>query len=86
MSYDGSKVLFHGGMYPPESRTHEARIAHVYHLFEMRADGTEIRQITDRPDDDFDACYLPDGGILFGSGRCRRFVPVTACARPTSPL
>lgn len=75
VSYDGGKVLFAWRHVPPEARTHEARVACVYHLFEMCSDGSGIRQITDGPDDDFDGCYLPDGGILFGSGRCRRFIP-----------
>ena len=75
VSYDGGKVLFAWRHVPPEAKTHEARIKCVYHLFEMNADGSGVRQITDGPDDDFDGCYLPDGRILFGSGRCRRFIP-----------
>ena len=74
-SYDGTKLLFAWRHVPESATNHAERIRHVYHLFEMNADGSGVRQITDGPDDDFDPCYLPDGGILFGSGRCRRFIP-----------
>ena len=41
-----------------------------WHLFEMHTDGTGLRQVTpeDPPDVDYyDACYLPDGDLLFCS-------------------
>jgi len=41
-----------------------------WHLFEMHTDGTGLRQVTreDQPDVDYyDACYLPDGDLLFCS-------------------
>lgn len=72
VSYDGRKLLFawrkSGG---------------VYHLYEMNADGSGIVQLTDGADDDFDPVYLPDGGIVFSSARCRRFVP---CNRVRTPI
>ena len=74
-SYDGRKLLFAWRHVPEAVTNHLERIKHVYHLFEMNADGSDVRQITVGPDDDFDPCYLPDGGILFGCGRCRRFIP-----------
>ncbi|HNT88036.1 MAG TPA: hypothetical protein PKL84_09240, partial [Candidatus Hydrogenedentes bacterium] len=33
-----------------------------FHIFAMDADGGNLRQLTDGPDDDFDPCPLPDGG------------------------
>lgn len=33
-----------------------------------------IRQITEGPYDDFEGAYLPDGGIVFVSSRCHRWV------------
>ncbi|MBM4080991.1 MAG: hypothetical protein FJ278_14900, partial [Planctomycetes bacterium] len=48
----------------------------VYHIFQVNADGTDLRQLTDGPWNDFDPCFLPDGRIAFiserrgGYGRC----------------
>jgi len=43
-----------------------------WQVFEIRADGTGIRQITGEQSDvdSYDACYLPDGKILFTSTAC----------------
>ena len=40
-----------------------------WQVFEIRADGTGLRQLTgEQPDvDSYDACYLPDGRIIFTS-------------------
>lgn len=44
------------------------------HLFEARADGTGLHQLTTDPGvSDFDAAYLPDGGIVFSSTREPKF-------------
>ena len=62
--YDGRKILFScrkGGEHP-------------YHLYEIQCDGTGLVQLTDGPDDDIEPTYCPDGSIVFGSSRCRRFV------------
>jgi hypothetical protein len=64
LHYDGRKVLFayrKGGEHP-------------FHLYEISVDGTGMRQLTDGPDDDIEPTYAPDGGIIFCSSRCRRFV------------
>ncbi len=45
-----------------------------YHLHDCRLDGTDLRQLTDGPWDDFEPCHLPDGGIAFVSSRCNRWV------------
>jgi len=63
--YDGRKILFayrRGG-------------EHAHHLCEIGIDGKGLRQLTDGPDDDIEPTYLPDGGIMFCSARCRRYVP-----------
>lgn len=62
--YDGDRILF---AYRPGG-------THQYHLWEIRADGSGLRQLTDGPDDDFEPTYLPDGDIAFVSSRCHRFV------------
>lgn len=58
-----------------------------WQIFEVRADGTGLRQVTpgDEPDvDNYDPCYLPDGGIVFASTAFFTAVPCvngsTRCA------
>jgi len=63
--YDGKKILF----------SYRKGGQPFYHLYEIDADGTGLRQITDGPYDDFEPAYLPDGGIVFCSSRCKRWVP-----------
>jgi cytochrome c553 len=43
-------------------------------LFEINADGSGLRQLTDGPWDDIEPTYLPDGHIAFVSSRCKRWV------------
>jgi hypothetical protein len=62
--YDGQKILF----------SYRKGGTATYHLYEIDIDGSDLRQLTDGPDDDIEPTYLPDGGIMFGSSRCRRFV------------
>jgi hypothetical protein len=64
VSYDGKTVLF---SYRPGGSRH-------YHLYEIGADGTALRQLTRGDWDDIEPIYLPDGDIVFGSSRCNRFV------------
>lgn len=45
-----------------------------FHLHEIRSDGTGLRQITDGDYDDIEPAWLPDGGLIFCSSRCKRFV------------
>jgi formylglycine-generating enzyme required for sulfatase activity len=46
-------------------------------VFELRADGSGLRQVSQMPDDvdSFDACYLPNGRIIFGSTAAYQSVP-----------
>jgi len=49
-----------------------------WQIWEIKADGTGLRQVSlaDCPDvDNYDACYLPDGRIIFASTRCFAGVP-----------
>ncbi len=62
--YDGKKILF----------SYRKGTSATYHLYEINIDGTELTQLTDGPDDDIEPTYLPNGDIMFGSSRCRRFV------------
>ncbi|MCP4642294.1 MAG: hypothetical protein GY851_17750, partial [bacterium] len=40
-----------------------------YHIFKVNADGTGLTQLTDGSSNDFDPCFLPNGRIVFISGR-----------------
>ncbi len=66
--YDGGKILF----------AYRKGGTHHYHLCEINVDGSGFRQLTFGDCDDVDPAYLPDGGIVFTSSRCNRFV---ACNR-----
>jgi hypothetical protein len=72
VSWDGDKVLF---CFQPHNEK-------SYHLYEIMADGTGLRQLTFGPYDDLDPIYLPDGKhILFSSTRGHTYV---RCMPPTS--
>ncbi len=62
--YDGDRLLF---SYRRGGTEH-------YNLYEMNADGTGLRQVTNGPYDDIEPTYLPDGDIMFCSSRCKRWV------------
>ena len=50
-----------------------------WQIFEIKADGTGLRQVTpgDQPDvDSYDACYLPDGRVVFSSSA---YMAAVAC-------
>jgi hypothetical protein len=76
LSYDGKKVLFAwckfyrhvSGM---RNKVDKEKLPEdsFYHLFEMNIDGSDLRQLTHGYYDDFDARYLPSGGIMFLSTR-----------------
>ncbi|MCP5520410.1 MAG: PD40 domain-containing protein [Verrucomicrobiales bacterium] len=63
--YDGRRILF---SYRPGGSPY-------HHLYEIDADGDNLRRLTDGPFDDLEPTFLPDGGIGFCSSRCNRFVP-----------
>lgn len=63
--YDGEKILF----------SYRRGGTDYFHLYEINADGSELKQLTDGPFDDIEPTYLPDGGIIFCSSRARRWVP-----------
>jgi len=62
--YDAEKILFSWRKAGSET----------FHLHEINVDGTGLRQLTDGIYDDIEPTYLPDGDIMFVSGRCRRWV------------
>ncbi|MCB1126028.1 MAG: hypothetical protein KDM81_06005, partial [Verrucomicrobiae bacterium] len=68
LHWDGDRMLFSKPV-----RTNHSR----YEIFEIKADGTGLRQVSrSEPDvDNYDACYLPDGRIIYDSTACFQGVP-----------
>ncbi len=63
LSYDGREILFSWRRAQREG----------YHIFTIHTDGTQLHQLTAGPQHDYNACWLPDGGIAFLSTRSLRF-------------
>ena len=63
LSYDGKTALFSW-----RQRENEG-----YHLWAIGVDGSGLRQLTRGPWHDYNACWLPDGGIAFLSTRSPQF-------------
>jgi hypothetical protein len=64
-SYDATKILF--SWRPAGDRN--------YHLYEIDANGENLRQLTNTDFDDVEPIYLPNGDIVFSSTRSGRGVP-----------
>jgi len=70
VTYDGKKVLFsYCRAETPPADTRQGHHGRYYHLYEIAADGSGLRQITDGPFDEFTPRLLPDDRILFMSTR-----------------
>ncbi|MBD3176678.1 MAG: hypothetical protein GF320_15970 [Armatimonadia bacterium] len=76
LSYDGERVLFAYCRYYPGVAENRDKVDKMsipedafYQLYEMRIDGSEVRQLTSGRYDDFDGRYLPTGDIVFLSTR-----------------
>lgn len=63
VSFDGAEILFSWRRTQGEG----------YQVFVINADGSNLRQLTDGPHHNYNACWLPDGGIAFLSTRSARF-------------
>lgn len=63
LSYDGKTALFSW-----RRRSNEG-----YHLWTVNVDGTQLTQVTDGEWHDYNACWLPDGGIACLSTRVPQF-------------
>jgi hypothetical protein len=64
VSFDGQRALF----------CYKAHDEQSFHLYEIRLDGTDLRQLTRGDYDDIDPIYLPDGHILFTTTRGNTYV------------
>ncbi len=79
LSYDGKKVVFAWVEPGPIHESHAKEFS--MHLFSIDTDGTNLRQLTDGPHDDFDPLWLPgDDRIVFvserrgGYARCNTYI------------
>jgi hypothetical protein len=64
LHYSGRKILF----------SYRKGGQPFYHLYEIDVDGTNLRQLTSGEFNDIEPTYVPDGGIVFCSSRCNRYV------------
>jgi hypothetical protein len=96
VSWDGRRVLFAYCRTDPDAVDWRTNESQFYHLFEIAADGSDLRQLTDGPYDDFSPRYLPNGKILFvstrrggfhrcGRGPCPVYTMATANADGSNP-
>ena len=83
VSFDGNRVLFSYCPVDKDYRSRPREFNRFYHIYEMNADGSEIRQLTEGPFDDFAARYLPNGKIIFTSTRRGGF---HRCGRGPCPV
>ena len=70
LTHDGTRVLvsFCAVDAPPQD-TFKGQHGYYYHLYDMAADGTGVRELTDGAFDDFASKELPNGQIVFISTR-----------------
>ncbi|MBI5684968.1 MAG: PD40 domain-containing protein [Verrucomicrobia bacterium] len=71
VSFDGKRIVF---CFKPHNEK-------SFHLYEINADGTGLRQLTDGEFDDLDPIYTPDGRIVFSTTRGHTYV---RCMPPTN--
>lgn len=76
LRYDGTRIVFSyvrcSKKYDPRELANDVDDG-FYHIWEVHADGTGLRQLTRGPYDDLMPTYLPDGGIAFCSTRRRGY-------------
>jgi len=91
LSYDGKRILFsycryHPGVRENTDKTRKKDLPEdaFYHVFEMNADGTHVRQLTRGHYDDFSARFLPDGQVVFLSTRRGTFLQKGNCVDATT--
>jgi len=78
LHYDADRLLF-------SSLNDES----LWQIFEISIDGTDLRQVTRGPiaeTDNYDACYLPDGRIVFDSAAVCQGIPCVGGADAVANL
>ncbi len=96
VSFDGRRVLFAYCQADSAPANRETHLDRFYHLYEMAADGSGLRQLTSGAFDDFAPRYLPDGKLVFistrrggfhrcGRGPCPTYTLATANSDGSQP-
>ncbi|MCH7558294.1 MAG: hypothetical protein IIB56_12680 [Planctomycetes bacterium] len=83
LSYDARTIYFAFAERAPNKPEYYSPERRCFHIYAMDADGANLRQLTNGPNDDFDPCPLPDGNIAFMSTRRGGF---GRCHNPWEPL
>ncbi|HNX33407.1 MAG TPA: hypothetical protein PKM57_02180 [Kiritimatiellia bacterium] len=83
LGWDGHTIYFAYAERAPEKPDFRSPQRRCFHLYTVQTDGSGLRQLTDGPNDDFDPCPLPDGGVAFMSTRRGGF---GRCHNPWEPL
>ncbi len=83
LSYDARTIYFAFARRAAKRHDFYSPQRQYFHLLAMDADGRNLRRLTDGPNDDFDPCPLPDGGLAFMSTRRGGFA---RCNNPWEPL
>ncbi|HUU15533.1 MAG TPA: hypothetical protein VMW72_00160 [Sedimentisphaerales bacterium] len=83
LSYDAKTIYFAFAERTPNKPEYYSPERRCFHIYAIDADGANLRQLTNGPNDDFDPCPLPDGDIAFMSTRRGGF---GRCHNPWEPL
>jgi len=83
LSYDGETIYFAFAERARKKPDYHSAERRCFHIFAMDADGSNLRQLTQGPEDDFDPCPLPGGDIAFMSTRRGGFA---RCNNPWEPI
>ena len=83
LDYDARTIYFAFAERAAEKPDFYSPQRRCFHLYALAADGSRLRQLTAGPEDDFDPCPLPDGGLAFLSSRRGGF---GRCHNPWEPL
>ena len=83
VSFDGRRAIFAYCAVPKAPPNRETHLDRFYRLYEVGADGSGLRQLTNGSFDDFAPRYLPNGQIIFISTRRGGF---HRCGRGPCPV
>jgi len=83
LSYDARTIYFAFAERAAKKPDYYSPQRRCFHIYAMDADGSNLRPLTNGPNDDFDPCPLPDGNITFMSTRRGGF---GRCHNPWEPL
>ena len=84
LSYDARTAYFAFADRAPKKPAFNSPDRRGFHLYALAADGSELRQLTEGSNDDFDPCPLPDGGLAFMSSRRGGFARCNNSWEPTA--